>query len=380
MITSNPCLESTGIMFQSHVGTDLHKASLTFTVIDSSGKLTNAADIDCKCVNKIKDFITSLPKPIHCAIESVGMYEWLWELLEPLVDKLTLADAVELNYRAGRRQAKTDRIDSKFISLLTYKGELPVSFVPDKTTRQFRRVCRHWHATSEMLSGIKVRMRWILLQHNLKGPAHLTGDSTRRWLKAHGHLLDSIAFFSFSQFLETVEHIELQQLTIRRQMRQFSQLPQFKDDIELCCTVPGIAEILAAIIVAEVAGFHRFDSAQAIACYTGLTERTHESGGKRSQGHVSCAGPASLRWALCEAATTLVRSDPSYRGIYNHLVKNTGNKSKAKVAMARKLITWLWKMAQTRQPFIRGGSTNHNRNANIARQKAKSIKNLASAC
>lgn len=69
---------------------------------------------------------------------------------------------------------------------------------------------------SEMLSGLKVRMRWILLQHNLKGPVHITGDSARRWVKAHGHLLDSLAFFSFSQLLDTVEHIELQQLTIRR--------------------------------------------------------------------------------------------------------------------------------------------------------------------
>jgi transposase len=366
-------------MFQSYVGTDLHETSLTFGVRDSSGQLINTARIDCKCVNKITDFITSLPRPVHCAIESVGMYEWLWELLEPLVEKLTLADAVELKYRAGRRQAKTDKIDAKFISLLTYKNELPVSFVPDKTTRQFRRVCRHWHATSKMLSNVKVRMRWILLQHNLKGPVNITGDSARRWFLAHGHLLDSIASFSFSQLLETVEHIELQQLPIRRQLRQFAQLPQFKDDIELLCTVPGISEILAPIIVAEVAGFHRFDNAQAIACYTGLTERTQESGGKRSQGHVSSAGPASLRWALCEATATLVRSDPAYKGIYNHLIKNTGNKSKARVAMARKLITWLWKMVQTRQPFIRGGSTNRNRNANIARQKTRPVKDLVPA-
>jgi len=194
------------------------------------------------------------------------MCEWLWELLEPLVERLTLADAVELKYRAGRRQAKTDKIDAKFISLLTYKNELPVSFVPDKTTRQFRRICRHWHATSEMLRDIKVRMRWILLQHNLPGPVNITGDSARRWFLAHGHLLDPIASFSFAQFLETVEHIELQQLTIRRQIRQFSQMPQFKDDIELCSTVPGIAEILAGVIVAEVAGFHRFDSTKAAAC------------------------------------------------------------------------------------------------------------------
>ncbi|MFH0797018.1 MAG: IS110 family transposase [Candidatus Omnitrophota bacterium] len=365
--------------FNSNVGIDLHKVSLTIADRDSGGNLVKTADIECKCVNKIKDFITSLPRPIHCAIESVGMYEWLWELLEPLCDKLTLADAVELKYRAGRRQAKTDKINARFFSLLVYKDDLPVSFVPDKTTRQFRKICRHWHATSEFLADIKIRMRWILIQHNLAGPGSITGESGRHWFLGFGHLLDSASSFTFSQLLDTVEHIELQRMPIRREILRFSQMPQYKPDIDLCCTVPGIADILSAIIVAEVAGFHRFSGPDAIACYTGLTERTEESGGKRSQGKISCAGPAALRWALCEAATTMVRSDPVYLAMYNHILKNTKIKGKAKVAMARKLIGWLWKMAKTREPFRRGGSTQHNRNVNIARQKARSLANLAAA-
>ena len=129
--------------FNSCVGIDLHKTSLSIAVRDSSGNLVKNAKIDCKCVNKIQDFVSSLDRPIHCAIESVGMYEWLWELLEHIVEKLTLADAVELKYRAGRRQASTDRVNAKFFSLLVYKDDLPVSFVPDKTTRQFRKICRH---------------------------------------------------------------------------------------------------------------------------------------------------------------------------------------------------------------------------------------------
>lgn len=363
--------------FSSNVGIDLHKISLTVAARDSGGDLVKTQDIECKCVNKIKDFITSLPRPIHCAIESVGMYEWLWELLEPIVDKLTLADAVELKYRAGRRQAKTDKINARFFSLLVYKDDLPVSFVPDKTTRQFRKVCRHWHATSEFLADIKIRMRWILNQHNLPGPGSITGASGRRWFLGHSHLLDPTSAFTFSQLLDTIEHIELQQMPTRRQILSFSELPQFKSDIDLCCTVPGIADILSAIIVSEVAGFSRFHDADAIACYAGITERTKESAGKRAEGKISKAGPAGLRWALCEAATTMVRSDPVYAAMYNRILKNTGEKGKAKVAMARKLIGWLWKMAQTREPFKRGGSTQHNRNANIARQRARSLTNLA---
>src|SRR3989304_2236865 len=101
----------------SNVGIDLHKTTLTIAVRNSQGEIMDTVSFDTKCVNKITEFISGLPRPIHCAIESVGMYEWLWELLEPLCDKLILADATELRFRAGFRQAKTDT-ESKFRRVL----------------------------------------------------------------------------------------------------------------------------------------------------------------------------------------------------------------------------------------------------------------------
>jgi len=358
----------------SFAGIDLHKTSLTIAVRDTDGSLLRTVKFDTKCVNKIRDFVSSLPRPIHCAIESVGMYEWLWELLEPVCDKLILADATEIKFRAGNRKAKTDKIDARLISELLYKGDIPESFVPDKTTRRFRKICRHWRAMSEMMTDIKIRMRWILNQNNFPGPVNITGDSARRWFLARGTKLDPTAAFTFSQFLQVIENVECQQMPIRRQILEFADMPQFKDNIELLKTVPGIADIMSAIIVAEVAGFERFKNADAIACYCGLTERTRESNGRRTKGHISVSAPATLRWALVQAAITLIRSDPFYSNMYNRIVKNTKIKGKAKIAMAHKLICWIYKMTQTREAFRRGGSTQHNKGANraslAAREKA----------
>jgi len=103
---------------QTYVGIDLHKTTLTIGARNSIGELVNTIPFPTKCVDKITHFFSHLPSPVHCAIESVGMYEWLWDHLEPRVDKLVLADAVELRYRAGKRHAKTDKTDAKFISLL----------------------------------------------------------------------------------------------------------------------------------------------------------------------------------------------------------------------------------------------------------------------
>ena len=53
----------------------------------------------------------ALARPHTVAIETVGFYRWLWEMLEPVVEKLVLADATQSRALAGRR-LKTDREDA----------------------------------------------------------------------------------------------------------------------------------------------------------------------------------------------------------------------------------------------------------------------------
>ena len=63
------------------------------------------------------------------AIESVGFYRWLWEMLEPIVEELVLADATQARALAGRR-LKTDREDALNIAQLLAVGRLPTSYAP----------------------------------------------------------------------------------------------------------------------------------------------------------------------------------------------------------------------------------------------------------
>ncbi|MFC1672430.1 transposase, partial [Planctomycetota bacterium] len=178
----------------SNVGIDLHDTTMTVSVRDRKGTEVARKKFPTKVVIKIREFFSTLEAPVWCAIESVGMYEWLWDFLDPMnFERLMLADANEFRYRAGRRPAKTDRIDAGFLSLLVFRNEVPLSFVPDKTTREFRRLCRHWHNSSRSLSSIKIRLSWILKQHNLPGPKDIAGPSAQKWFLAHGHKISPMA-------------------------------------------------------------------------------------------------------------------------------------------------------------------------------------------
>jgi hypothetical protein len=75
------------------VGIDLHKDTLVVCVYRAGCGEISYHKFYCKCRAQIAEFFASLPRPHTVAIETVGFYRWLWELLEPLVERLVLADA-----------------------------------------------------------------------------------------------------------------------------------------------------------------------------------------------------------------------------------------------------------------------------------------------
>lgn len=97
--------------------------------------------------NQIREFFSSLPQPSGAAIETVGVYRWLWMELEPLVDGFVLCDARGARAFAGRRM-KTNREDALNLVLLLADGRLPLAWVPPENPRRggARRRSRPCHA------------------------------------------------------------------------------------------------------------------------------------------------------------------------------------------------------------------------------------------
>ena len=360
------------IRFRSYVGIDLHKCTMTIAVVDATGDVVEVKTIPTKCVGRIRRFFEALPGPVACAIEAVGMYRWLWDLLKPDCEKLLLADATELSYRRGRRRPKTDPNDAKHLAGLLYNDDVPLAYVPEGPEFDLRRLGRQWHASSRMVAGLKIRMRWFLNQANLRGPKNLDGPGARRWLLRYGSQLDETAAQCVGDLLESIEHLELQRVQRKRRIRQLCET-HFSGLTELLKTVPGIDTILAGVIIGEAGDLRRFSASEAFTSYTGLTPRVHQSAGKTSRTGISKAGSRTLRWALYEAATTLTRCDTQWKQRYDRLRKKMGCKKKARTAIARKLAACLWAMAQTGECFRRGRSTEPTRAANRARLARQAV-------
>ena len=369
-------MSETNVAFQSFVGVDLHKCTVTLVAVDPDGNQIAKLTAPTKCIGKIAAWLRSLPDPVSMAVEACPFVEWFVDRFRWCVHRMDIADATELASRRGKRR-KNDPNDALDIALRLARGECPLGFIADEELMQLRKLGRHWRQLSRLLSRTKHSMKSMLNAANIRGPK-FDAAGAHRWFLAHGHLLKPAQQDAFADFIDILVLVERQRERLRRKIILANRSEEFVKITELLKTVPGIDEIWACIIAAEIGPFDRFPNADALQFWAGMTADMKESAGRTQSGHITKAGSRTLRWALCKAAVTLCRSDAKQEATRQRLIRQVGGiKAKANVAMGRRLLGILYAMVRDGKPYEIGEPTNHNRAANRARAARKQRKEAA---
>jgi len=321
------------------VGIDLHKDTLTACTFCRCCGEISFRKIACKCRRQIVDYFASLPRPHTVAIETVGFYRWLWEMLEPVVDNLVLADATQARALAGRR-LKTDREDAFNVAELLAAGRLPTCYAPTAEVQLLRDLTRHRHGFSRQHARVLCRVKSIMNANNRPGPARLQSDGLTRYIKAQGPKLPERHVAMLWNCVDQLALAERQIAQTEREIAAVVQRETFRSVYDILTTFPGVALVTAATVIAEVGDFTRFTHRKAIGRFAGLNPRVFASGGKQRTGHIAKTGSPHLRWVLQQAAWTAIRTDEGGRRIFLRIAKRSGRKAAA-VAVARKLLTWM---------------------------------------
>ena len=109
-------------------------------------------------------------------------------------------------------------------------------------------------------------------------------------------------------------------------------------------TVPGVNLICAASFMAAVGHVGRFVSSRKLVAYLGLDPKVRQSGDAPAcSGRISKRGSAAARWALVEAAWSVVLQPGPLHAFYDRTRARRGH-GKAIVATARKLAIPFWCM------------------------------------
>ena len=117
-------------------------------------------------------------------------------------------------------------------------------------------------------------------------------------------------------------------------------------------TIPGIKNRMGAMILAEIGDFSRFENADQILAYAGLSPSTYQSGQLTSSyAHMEKRGSRYLRYALFNATIYVCMWDPVFHA---YLAKKRAEGKHYYVAIShacKKLIRIIYRMQLTGEPY-----------------------------
>src|SRR5207237_8442906 len=92
------------------IGIDLHKQTISVCVKNQERKVLKRQSLNCAEPGKIVAFFREWGE-FQAVVEATASYEWLWQLLEPLAQRLVLAHPKKLRDIAESKN-KDQRLDA----------------------------------------------------------------------------------------------------------------------------------------------------------------------------------------------------------------------------------------------------------------------------
>lgn len=122
-------------------------------------------------------------------------------------------------------------------------------------------------------------------------------------------------------------------------------------------TIPGIASLTAATILAETNGFELVRNRRQLASYAGFDVKEKLSGTSvKGKPRISKKGNKYLRKAMHMPALAAIRHSEQFKSLYTRLVSKHGIKMKAAVAVQRKLLELAYTLYKTRSEYTQNHS------------------------
>jgi transposase len=309
----------------------------------------------------------SLLSSDRVALEVTGSCWEVARILELCVDRVVVVSPDDTGIASAR--AKTDKLDARTLAVLLWKGELDAVWMPDERCRVLRRRLARREQLIRGRTRSKNEIQAVLARRLAGKPpcSDLFGVKGRQWLA--GLELPGEERESVDAGLRHIAFLDAEVAAVDRLIaRQALGWPE----IRRLMTVSGVNLICAASFMAAIGEPSRFLTSRKLVAYLGLDPKVRQSGEAPARsGRISKRGSASARWALVEAAWSVVKQPGPLRAFYERTRGRRGH-GKAIVATARKLTVLFWCM------LTRGEDYAHQRPA-LTKKKQRQLELTAGA-
>ncbi len=218
------------------------------------------------------------------------------------------------------KRAKTDPIDAAVIARFVAATKPEIRALPDADTRLLADLVTRRRQIIQMMVAERQRERHLPSRHLKKSVARL--------LKALEKELNALD----QDIGDTVRGS-----------------PAWREKEDLLKTVPGVGNIVARTLLAELPELGRLDRRE-IASLAGLAPWTRQSGKWRGKSFTG-GGRSSVRAALFLSAMVAAKHNPLLKAFHQRLIAAGKPKMVALIAVARKLLTILNAILRDNRPW-----------------------------
>jgi transposase len=333
------------------IGVDMHKRSWHITAL-ATGEIV---------------LTVSLSRPNYDAFQKIlsqfkGNYVRIVCEAGPggfeLYDRLT-ADGIEcivtppsLIPTQSRSRVKTDKKDSLKLATLLESNMLKKVWVLSPEERAHRQLVRTRRQIVNHRSDVMRQIKSLLLFHSIEVPF----SSHQQWTGPFiGWLHDvdcgnEYLNRSLKALVDLFDYLSAEKRRLTHEVVQLSRHKNYVQRVKLLKTIPGIGCLSAMEILVELQDITRFQTADELAAYLGLTPSQYSSGEHIRMGHITHAGNDRVRTTLAESSWILIGKDPHMRCTYEGIKQRRGGK-KAIVAVARNLSIHIRRMLLDHVPY-----------------------------
>ena len=334
--------------FKYHLGIDLHRRTSYWTLMDNDRNILfkkNMATSEDAMSKALADIALD-PKEIQAAIEPVSGWGWYGDCLEARGLSVRLVDVYKSKLIAGTK-LKNDKVDSKILADMMRSDFLPEAYRAPKETRDLREFVRSRAFLVRLRVRIRNRIHMMLQKHGIICPwTDMFGKSGLRWLQEQ--TLGDVYKRELSSLLTVFTELSLHVL---ERDRLCAQMVKQSKEAKILLSIPGIGNVTALMMMAEIGDYKRFPSPERLASFAGLVSSSNSSGEKVRFGHITHRGSVWLRTALVESTGKVSKKWGYLHDFYWNLRERKGNKI-ARVALARKMLTLSWHLVMKNQSFL----------------------------
>lgn len=326
-----------------YIGIDLHKRSQTWVILgekDNNKLLTRNYAVTPEGIQQACDQAKKFGTHMSAFIEPVCGWIWVVRQLRSLGVGVHITNPRKIRMIADSLK-KTDEEDAYVLAQLLKTGNAYESYECSEETRKHRSLARERCFLVNTRASLKTRLESVVTRDgNHTFSPHLK-NRTNISVANDEVKIHTDAISAMDNIIKLVE-------------KQISKNTEYqKEEIGRLLTIPGIGPVTANVIVAEVGDFNRFKKPEHLASFAGLVPRERSSGGKQKLGGITHAGSPYLRYVLVETAMR-IRESKNTISLYEFYkrIKQKSGAMKARIALARKILTIIWFMMKNKQNYV----------------------------